>query len=77
MTARAIAYNRFVTKRRVPQHEVLGRMVNAMRNLKVSHSKVRIQIGMLRESSDATRRQVVQLRADVHDLEREARKRNG
>lgn len=69
MTSRAIAYNRFVTKKKVDQHEVMGRMVRAMRNLKVSHSQLRIGVGMLRESNDLLKQQIVQLRADVHDLE--------
>lgn len=54
----------------------MGRIDKSLRNLKVSHSQVRIQIGMLRESLTSHTWTIAQLRADVHDLERTV-KRNG
>ena len=71
MTGRAIAYNRWSRKGKA--RSVLlwtGRIDRSLRNLKVSHSKVRIQIGMLRESVDSMNRQIAQQRADIHAVEK-------
>lgn len=56
-------------KVKVDANAVLGRVSNGLRGLKISHSKLRIVVGMLRESVDAMNRQVAQQRADIHDLE--------
>lgn len=65
-----VRYNRFITKKRISPYQQSGRLLRGLRNLKVSHSQVRIQIGMLREAVDKNTRQVVQLRADVYDLQK-------
>lgn len=64
-------------KVKVNRERVLGRVASNLRSLKVSHSQLRIQIGMLREAVTGNTRTLANLRADVHDLEKEARKRNG
>lgn len=52
----------------------MGRVDRSLRRLKVSHSQLRIGVGMLRESFDSMNRQVAQQRADIHDLEHEFRR---
>lgn len=55
----------------------LDRIDRNLLNLKVSHSKVRVQVGMARVASENVIRHFAQLRADIHEFTADRQETSG